>query len=274
MAIASKDISVLPAAETVGDDDLLVVYQGGMAKKRAASAFRGEQGESAYQVWLDEGNTGTEQDFLDSLKGTIEGMTPEQREALRGPQGPAGASPTITLTQITGGVSIVITDADGTVHQQVIVADGPVGPAPAISIGSVTTLEPDEPAVITVDPSSTATSVILNFALPRGQDGNVAFEDLTPAQLEQLVGPEGPKGDPFEYADFTPAQLEALRGPQGNAGAGVPSGGTAGQALVKSGAADYATAWQTLTWTGTQAQYDALGTYDANVTYYIVEAAT
>lgn len=29
----------------------------------------GQDGESAYQIWLDEGNTGTEQDFLDSLKG-------------------------------------------------------------------------------------------------------------------------------------------------------------------------------------------------------------
>lgn len=26
-------------------------------------------GKSAYQIWLDNGNTGTEQDFLDSLKG-------------------------------------------------------------------------------------------------------------------------------------------------------------------------------------------------------------
>ena len=29
----------------------------------------GADGDSAYQVWLDEGNTGTEQDFLDALKG-------------------------------------------------------------------------------------------------------------------------------------------------------------------------------------------------------------
>ena len=29
----------------------------------------GEDGKSAYQTWLDQGNTGTEQDFLDSLKG-------------------------------------------------------------------------------------------------------------------------------------------------------------------------------------------------------------
>lgn len=30
----------------------------------------GPDGKSAYQIWLDDGNVGTEQDFLDSLKGT------------------------------------------------------------------------------------------------------------------------------------------------------------------------------------------------------------
>ena len=29
----------------------------------------GPPGKSAYEIWLEEGNTGTEQDFLDSLKG-------------------------------------------------------------------------------------------------------------------------------------------------------------------------------------------------------------
>lgn len=33
------------------------------------SGPKGDDGDSAYQVWLDEGNIGTEQDFLDSLKG-------------------------------------------------------------------------------------------------------------------------------------------------------------------------------------------------------------
>ena len=50
-----------------------------MAEKFLVGNVKGQQGESgengkdgisAYQVWLNEGNTGTEQDFLDSLKGT------------------------------------------------------------------------------------------------------------------------------------------------------------------------------------------------------------
>ena len=41
----------------------------------------GKQGQSAYQIWLDAGNTGTEQDFLNSLKG---------KDGVRGPQGEMG----------------------------------------------------------------------------------------------------------------------------------------------------------------------------------------
>lgn len=44
----------------------------------------GEDGKSAYQIWLESGNEGTEQDFINSLKGEqgIQGET--------GPQGPQG----------------------------------------------------------------------------------------------------------------------------------------------------------------------------------------
>jgi hypothetical protein len=37
----------------------------------AIKGNKGDPGKSAYQVWLDEGNTGTEQDYLDSLKGDL-----------------------------------------------------------------------------------------------------------------------------------------------------------------------------------------------------------
>ena len=36
---------------------------------------KGADGKSAYEMWLDEGNTGSEQDFLDSLKG-VDGKSP------------------------------------------------------------------------------------------------------------------------------------------------------------------------------------------------------
>ena len=61
----------------------------------------GADGKSAYQTWLDLGNTGTEEDFLLSLKGekgadgtmTFEDLTEEQKESLNGED---GFSPTIT----------------------------------------------------------------------------------------------------------------------------------------------------------------------------------
>lgn len=40
----------------------------------------GKQGQSAYQIWLDAGNTGTEQDFLNSLKGGLDDNSLENME--------------------------------------------------------------------------------------------------------------------------------------------------------------------------------------------------
>ena len=50
---------------------------------------------------------------------------------------------------------------------------------------------------------------------PKGADGTMTFEDLTPEQKESL---KGDKGSPFLYEDFTEEQLENLRGPAGKDG--------------------------------------------------------
>lgn len=50
---------------------------------------QGPPGESAYQIWLDAGNTGTEADFLASLKGA-KGDT--GNTGSQGPQGNPGRS--------------------------------------------------------------------------------------------------------------------------------------------------------------------------------------
>ena len=61
---------------------------------------------------------------------------------------------------------------------------------------------------------------------------------------------QGPKGDPGEQGpqgiQGEPGQ-QGPQGPQGVAGVGVPIGGKIGQALLKSGSADYATAWNPVT---------------------------
>ena len=52
------DIITLAAAKKYTKDSL-----------EGAGAIKGQDGKSAYQIWLDEGNIGSEQDFLNNLKG-------------------------------------------------------------------------------------------------------------------------------------------------------------------------------------------------------------
>lgn len=54
-----------------------------------------------------------------------------------------------------------------------------------------------------------------------------------------IVGPTGGQGPQGIQG------IQGIQGAQGQAGQGVPVGGTTGQVLTKTSAADYATAWQT-----------------------------
>ena len=58
--------------------------------------YVGSDGKSAYEVWLDAGNVGTEQDFFDSLEGT---------PGAQGPTGLSGGS----YSQSFAGSTIIIT---------------------------------------------------------------------------------------------------------------------------------------------------------------------
>lgn len=51
--------------------------------------------------------------------------------------------------------------------------------------------------------------------------------------ISKIPGPQGPQGE------------KGNAGPQGDPGAGVPSGGSANQVLVKATSNDYDTAWKT-----------------------------
>ena len=53
----------------------------------------GTDGKSAYQIWLDEGNVGTEQDFLDSLKGADGQDGQNGRDGINGTNGQDGYTP-------------------------------------------------------------------------------------------------------------------------------------------------------------------------------------
>src|SRR5690625_6470245 len=58
----------------------------------AMNNVAGPEGASAYEVWLAEGNTGSEQDFLDSIKGAMGPAGPQGPQGATGPAGADGAT--------------------------------------------------------------------------------------------------------------------------------------------------------------------------------------
>jgi len=99
---------------------------------------------------------------------------------------------------------------------------GPTGPGATIQVNSTVTGAPGTSASVTnVGSLQTA---MFNFVIPRGDVG--------------ATGATGATGAP---------------------GAGVAAGGTAGQVLIKASSVDYATAWLTLTGTGTVTSVNASG---------------
>ena len=137
-------------------------------------------GKSAYAIAVSHGFKGTEQEWLDSLKGlqgepgtkgdpfTYADFTTEQLENLKGPKGDVGPQ-------------------------------GPPGPK-------------GEPGT----PGQRGADGVQGPPGPKGEP--FKYSDFTQEQLNALKGPKGDKGEPFKYTDFTAAQLEALRGPQGPKG--------------------------------------------------------
>ena len=74
-----------------------------------------------------------------------------------------------------------------------------------MSIGTVTTLDPDQDATVTV-----GTGNVLNFGIPKGEKGDAfTYDDFTPEQLAELVGPQGPQG-PAGSSIATIASANAL----------------------------------------------------------------
>lgn len=90
-----------------------------------------------------------------------------------GEDGIDGISPSVSVTDITGGHRVVITDKDGT--KSFDVEDGATGATPNLTIGTVETLEPTDDATATI--TGTAENPVLNFGIPKGEQGEVTLED-------------------------------------------------------------------------------------------------
>lgn len=96
----------------------------------------------------------------------------------KGDPGDDGVTPEITVTDITGGHRVTITDGSGTETFDVMDGakgdtgnTGATGATPNLTIGTVSTLNPDQSATATI--TGTAENPVLNMGIPRGQTGSV-----------------------------------------------------------------------------------------------------
>lgn len=155
-----------------------------------AQGDTGADGLSAYEVWLENGHTGTESDFLNSLKGE-KGDTGAQGE--KGDTGADGTTPPVL--ELVAGRNITFVDSDGSV---VINAEGEQYQAGA-------GIDIDANGVISVDSDSLPPG-------PRGATGAQGEKgDTGERGATGATGPEGPRGE--TGADgFTPPVLNVIAG--------------------------------------------------------------
>jgi hypothetical protein len=194
------------------------------------------QGKSAYAIAVSHGFEGTEQEWLDSLRG------PQGLEGVPGPPGPPGApgkdGKPFTYDMFT---SEQLENLKGPRGEQG--PPGPPGTGANVDLSAYTTKQDAENLYLKKvdirnyltmlgDPKYALKTELSDYVKkaeinqyasstqgPPGPKGEpFKFSDFTQEQLNALKGPKGDKGEPFKYADFTAAQLEALRGPQGPKG--------------------------------------------------------
>ena len=128
----------------------------------------GPEGKSAYEVAVAEGYTGTEEEWLASLKG------------------PVGETPDITIgtvTTVEPGTPAAAT-MTGTPEAPVLnltIPKGAVGDTPNITVGEVTTGQPGTPVVVRI--TGTVAAPVLNITIPQGMQGNTGSSVDYPYEL-------------------------------------------------------------------------------------------
>ena len=149
-------------------------------------------GKSAYAIAVSHGFKGTEQEWLDSLRG------PQGPEGVPGPPGSKGEP--FKHTDFTA--------------EQLADLKGPKGDRGEHGLAG----PKGEPFKY-----SDFTQEQLNALKgPKGDKGEpFKYTDFTAAQLEALRGPQGPKGEPLRFDDLTESQKQQLKGPKGDSISGA-----------------------------------------------------
>lgn len=187
-------------------------------------------GKSAYAIAVAHGFQGTEQDWLNSLRGsqgpqgnpgpigepglqgppgkdgkpfTYDMFTPEQLENLKGPKGDVGPQgPPGT------GADIDLSDYPTKQEAENLYLK-------KVDIRNYLTMLGDPKYILRTELNSLkGEQGPIGPPGPKGEP--FKFSDFTQEQLNALKGPKGDKGEPFRYSDFTAEQLLALRGPKGD----------------------------------------------------------
>jgi hypothetical protein len=162
--------------------------------KGGLGALLARDGYTAYEIALQHGFEGTEEEWLSSLHGKD------------GIDGDDGFSPVVTVADIEGGHRIALKDAEG--EKTVDVMDGEDGV-------SVT----HEWVGTTLYVTSASGTSYRNLKGAKGDKGdNGTFDDLTDAQKASLKGDKGDKGDAGNFESLTAEQKASLKGDKGDAG--------------------------------------------------------
>lgn len=166
-----------------------------VTEETSPSASAGEdlpRGKSAYEVAVENGFSGTETEWLASLKGE------PGAAGANGKDGTDGKTPYVG----DNGNWFVGSDDTGKPSRGAKGEPGKDGVTPTFSIESVETGEPGTDAEVTM--TGDAPNHGLKFVIPRGDKGD--------------TGAKGDKGEAFTYSDFTAEQLAALKGAKGDKG--------------------------------------------------------
>ncbi|MCH1579719.1 MAG: hypothetical protein L7S55_03365, partial [Luminiphilus sp.] len=193
---------------------------------------KGDKGDSAYQVWLDAGNSGSEQDYLDSLKGeqgeqgdafTYDDFTPEQLEGLKGDKGDKGDGVQIvdivdsaadlpdpnSYAGVTGDIIITDDDSHGWMFDSDVPEWNDIGElrGPPGEQG-----DPGEDIVLPDPPEAglVLTSTADSYEWAESQGGGIDVESERANQLLQGDGAAGwEPGMALEVVDAVPADDDA-----------------------------------------------------------------